>query len=222
MAHATERGGMVDDQYRGLLTEREREILTGEADVSDNYRYRVVSRVRAKIENIEDDVEVLARNRDDLLDELREVVCQDGEGFGIAESDSSAGAHPPIDVDEREREEPVEPAEQGVDAVREAAEEAVERNWKQSWDGRREDAVEALVGLHDRLAELPDGQQKSDFLGMYPEFEGPYPEDEYPDADSEKGAWWRHFVSECLDELPGIERYGQNGRKWRNVGMTDE
>jgi hypothetical protein len=70
---------MVDDQYRGLLTEREREILKGEADVSDNYRYRVVSRIRTKIENVDNDVEILSESREDLLEELREVVCEDGE-----------------------------------------------------------------------------------------------------------------------------------------------
>lgn len=70
---------MVDDQYRGLLTEREREILRGEADVSDNYQYRVVSRIRTKIENIDEDVEILTENREDLLKELRDVVCEDFE-----------------------------------------------------------------------------------------------------------------------------------------------
>lgn len=68
-------GCMVDNQYRGILTEREREILKGDADVSDNYRYRVVSRIRTKIENMDDDIEILAENREDLLEELREVVC---------------------------------------------------------------------------------------------------------------------------------------------------
>jgi len=67
---------MVDDQYRGLLTEREREIIKGEADVSDNYRYRVVSRIRTKIENLDEDTDVLAENREDLLEELRDVVCE--------------------------------------------------------------------------------------------------------------------------------------------------
>ncbi|ELY84288.1 hypothetical protein C486_00759, partial [Natrinema gari JCM 14663] len=38
--------GQMTDQRRALLTEREREILTGEADVTDNYRYSVESRVR--------------------------------------------------------------------------------------------------------------------------------------------------------------------------------
>jgi hypothetical protein len=70
---------MVDDQYRGLLTDREREILQGKADVSDNYRYRVVSRLRTKIENVDDDVKILAENREDLLEELRDVVCESNE-----------------------------------------------------------------------------------------------------------------------------------------------
>jgi len=66
---------MVDDQYRGILTEREREIISGDADVSENYRYRVASRVRTKIDNLDDDIEILAQNREDLLEELRDVVC---------------------------------------------------------------------------------------------------------------------------------------------------
>lgn len=70
---------MVDDQYRGLLTDREREIIRGEADVSDNYRYRVVSRIRTKIEGIDEDVVILANNREDLLEKLRDVVCVDDE-----------------------------------------------------------------------------------------------------------------------------------------------
>lgn len=72
---------MVDDQYRGLLTEREREIIRGEADVSDNYRYRVVSRVRTKIENVGEDVDILAENREDLVEELRQVVCENEEEY---------------------------------------------------------------------------------------------------------------------------------------------
>jgi hypothetical protein len=68
---------MTDGQYRGLLTEREQEILTGDADVTENYRYRVVSRVRSKIDAVDSDMAVLAEHRPDLLDELREVVCDD-------------------------------------------------------------------------------------------------------------------------------------------------
>ena len=63
---------------RGLLTDREREIIKGEADVSDDYRYRVASRIRNKIERVEGDVLILKENRPDLLEELREVVCEEG------------------------------------------------------------------------------------------------------------------------------------------------
>lgn len=71
-------GDMATD--RGLLTDREREILLGEADVSDNYRYRTISRVRNKIDRLERDVEVLEQSHDNLLEELREVVCKDTGG----------------------------------------------------------------------------------------------------------------------------------------------
>lgn len=67
----------ADMAERGLLTDREREIIKGEADVSDEYRYRVASRIRNKIERIDGDVSILEENRADLLEELREVVCDE-------------------------------------------------------------------------------------------------------------------------------------------------
>lgn len=71
---------MTDDRYRGLLTDREREILAGKADVSDNYRYRVVSRVRTKIERLDSEMDFLAEYHPGLLDDLTDTVCEDGEG----------------------------------------------------------------------------------------------------------------------------------------------
>lgn len=72
----TDSNGMPDDEYRSLLTDREREIISGEADVSEGYYYRVVSRVRDKIEGLERDLMVLEEH-DTLADELREVVCEE-------------------------------------------------------------------------------------------------------------------------------------------------
>lgn len=72
---ATQPGHMADDRYRSLLTPREAEIISGEADVNEKYYYRVVSRVRDKIEGLEHDIEVL-EHHDSLADELREVVCE--------------------------------------------------------------------------------------------------------------------------------------------------
>jgi hypothetical protein len=66
-----------DKDYRAILTDREREILTGEADVSESYYYRVITRVRDKIEKLEEDLEVLDEYHDTLGDELRGIVCED-------------------------------------------------------------------------------------------------------------------------------------------------
>lgn len=71
--HAT----MTDDR-RGLLTDSEREILLGERDVSDNHYYTTVSRVRKKIQTLEDDLTALEEHGD-LADELRDAVCGDSE-----------------------------------------------------------------------------------------------------------------------------------------------
>lgn len=68
-----------EEEYRAILTPREREILSGEADVADSYYYRVVSRVRDKIEQVGFDLETLDEHHEGLAEELREVVCG-GEG----------------------------------------------------------------------------------------------------------------------------------------------
>jgi len=67
---------MADDR-RGLLTPREREILSGEADVTEEYYYSVVSRVRRKIQKIADDAQLLQANHSDLYDELVQAVDDD-------------------------------------------------------------------------------------------------------------------------------------------------
>lgn len=60
-------------QGRGLLTEREREAIAGEA--SDSYRYKTRSFLRDRLEELEKDVVVLAEHDAELLEEVREVVC---------------------------------------------------------------------------------------------------------------------------------------------------
>ena len=73
---ATEATDMGEDR-RGLLTDREREILlTDGEDVSEKYYGVVVTRVRNKIGLIGGDLEALEQH-DTLADELRDVVCSD-------------------------------------------------------------------------------------------------------------------------------------------------
>lgn len=61
---------------RALLTEREREIVSGEADdITDEYHYQTVSRIRSRLQRLEEDLEALEAHGD-LADELRDIVCK--------------------------------------------------------------------------------------------------------------------------------------------------
>jgi hypothetical protein len=68
---------MADDQYRGLLTEREREILSGEDSVSKGYESRIRTRVRNKIEELSTDMEILRENQPELYEEMLSEICND-------------------------------------------------------------------------------------------------------------------------------------------------
>lgn len=60
------------------MTEREREIIAGEADVKDNYRYKVESLVRNRVKKkLEADLDALDGNLDDVHDFIETAVCGD-------------------------------------------------------------------------------------------------------------------------------------------------
>ena len=59
---------------RALLTNREREIVSGEADVDDPYRYQTISRVRQRFTRLDADLEATEKHGE-LADEVREIVC---------------------------------------------------------------------------------------------------------------------------------------------------
>ena len=67
------------DERRGLLTNREREILAGTADVSDNYHFAVLSRVRRKITEVGTDAALLREHHPELFRNLRTAVCDGGD-----------------------------------------------------------------------------------------------------------------------------------------------
>lgn len=74
MAQA-ERGAMTD--RRALLTDREREIISGEADdISDDYRYQTISRVRKRLDRLDGDLEAMEAHGQ-LAQDLRDIVCDD-------------------------------------------------------------------------------------------------------------------------------------------------
>ncbi len=63
---------------RALLTDRERAILAGEADVKDNYRYKVESNARQRIKKLERDIDVLQEHYPEMYEQIRSKVCDDG------------------------------------------------------------------------------------------------------------------------------------------------
>ena len=64
---------------RSLLTDREREILAGEVNVSDNYRYKVESVTRQRVRQVEQDVVVLREHYPEIFAELHDIVCDSDE-----------------------------------------------------------------------------------------------------------------------------------------------
>jgi hypothetical protein len=62
-------------QYRAVMTATDRKRITGEANVPDSKRYETASRIRKRIEELEQDAEILAEHHPKLYEELHEAVC---------------------------------------------------------------------------------------------------------------------------------------------------
>lgn len=61
---------------RALITQTEREQLSGEH--GSERKYQAATRIRKRVEEeLPQDVSVLAKHHPDLLEELREVVCEE-------------------------------------------------------------------------------------------------------------------------------------------------
>ena len=64
-------------RYTAILTETDRERISGESDDPPEKRYEAVSRVRKRIGELEDDAALLEEHHPQLLEELRDAVCED-------------------------------------------------------------------------------------------------------------------------------------------------
>jgi len=64
-------------KYRAIMTTTDRERIAGESDAPDSKKYQSVSRVRERIDELEQDVEILREHHPELLAELREAVCEE-------------------------------------------------------------------------------------------------------------------------------------------------
>lgn len=75
-----ERDELMAEEGRALVTDREREIISGDADVSDNYEYKVKSVVRNRIrKRLADDVEFLEVHFPEAYELITEEVCDEPE-----------------------------------------------------------------------------------------------------------------------------------------------
>lgn len=71
---------VMSEEGRALLTEREREIVRGEADVSDNYEYKVRSIIRNRVrKKLGEDVETLEGHFPEVYEMVIEEVCEEGD-----------------------------------------------------------------------------------------------------------------------------------------------
>lgn len=61
---------------RALLTDRERDIIAENVNVSNAYRYQTISRIRRRFKRLEGDIDAL-KSHGGLLDEFQQAVCDD-------------------------------------------------------------------------------------------------------------------------------------------------
>jgi hypothetical protein len=212
-------------ERRALLTDREREIIAGDADVADSYRYQTISRVRARFDRLEGDLQALEEHGE-LADEFRGIVCRTGadqsppagareiaaEGAGVSGEESAGGGstpQPPGDGESRS-----ESAHGGESAGGEHGD--VERAIAalDTTDERR-GAVRACV---DHLREHGTAQRKDFLAALYPEHAAGF---------GSEGGWWNRIGKEYLnavaDRVDAVEAPPKEGsRTWRYPPAIDD
>jgi hypothetical protein len=183
-------------ERRALLTDREREIISGEADVDDSYRYQTISRVRRRFDRLEDDLEIF-REHGDLLDELRDVVCTD--------DDARPAAPDPEPAPEEDRGAPDTAAEpQGADTDDDLLEDL--RAYLDT-EGRNPKTAHGRGAVVDVVAYLREhGTAKTADLkaAVYPNYESEW--------GGQRGMW--ESISRYLDDVPGVEKAGYGEYKY--------
>lgn len=63
--------------YTAIMTDTDRERISGESDEPASKRYESTSRIRNRIEELQTDAEVLKEHHPQLYNELRAVVCEE-------------------------------------------------------------------------------------------------------------------------------------------------
>lgn len=199
---------------RALLTDRERELIADED--AGSQRYVAVSRVRTKInDELPDDLRLLEEHHSDLLDELREVVCEDVEQEAIAAAGSSDAERPaesaatPSEPEPAPEPEPDDTAGEGDQppGVLDGETRLMLRDRLAGSGAVLERRVDAVEAMYARLRELGEAE-KADLLDVVDvDATG------YAHADSV----WSNVVKgkDTLAALPGVEKPASGMSTWR-------
>lgn len=203
---------------RALLTDREREIITNEADVSDSYRYQTISRVRSRFDRLEGDLEAFEEHGD-LLTELQEIVCEGEQEEDIATSGSPEDiAEPVVEGDRTDTEAKEEVYE---DLLRDRISDVEFPSTKD-----RAECIEAVRAAYELLRERGTATKKDFVREVMTEHTLGYDVDaaleKLDSPDRYRGAWWRRVIKPALKSLPDVESPPKGGSDWTYTGETDE
>ena len=179
-------------ERRALLTDREREIVAGDAAVADSYRYQTISRVRARFGRLEEDLDALEKHGD-LADELRDIICRAEDG---QERRETPVEEPPDETDTADtprREDAHTPRETPpfADAVDAVAEDVLPGS-----GAKLEARREALHAAVEYLRERGQATPKDFRTDVYPDYTG-----HYTDGDDPARSWWKNCIYKGLREL---------------------
>jgi|GEM_PF-1637080 len=211
----------MTDQRRALLTEREREILAQEADVTDNYRYSVESRVRSRLrDRLGDDIDVIREFYPEMYDDVVfPTVCQPAGGTDDVDRDGGEERREAA-VDTERDQSVTDAVEANSDPLTARMSDALESidvtgRGAETKAVRRDAIRHAWEELRDRGEATTQELANSAF-------------DEYADharfgySASESHyrgyTFWDSCGREVLKELPGVEAPPQRGNTWRFVG----
>lgn len=215
---------------RALLTEREREIVAGEADVSDSYRYQTISRVRSRFSRLDDDLAALEAHGE-LADELRAKVCGSGSGPENDTTDSRPASERRESAQERSVEEddpqhvPTE-TDSGTDspASEEPDENVAGGSDSLDWPANKNsiECLNAAAGAQNYIYNHDTATKSEIVKNVMPEYPVGYDVDaaleKLESGDRYRGAWWRRVVKPALESDEDIEKPGPGGSEWRYVG----
>lgn len=197
-------------ERRAILTDREREIIAGDADVEESYRYQTISRVRARFGRLDDDLAALEEHGE-LASEFREIVCSEETPTRERREshEEPAGSNEVGDTasNSGRREPPSPPSE--TPALRD------QLRGELAGEGELlEQRVDGVLEMYAYLCEHGEAE-KGDLLDVVD-----VGAVDYADA----GSVWSNMVKgkDTLRGLPGVEKPSPGRSTWTYTGERDE